>query len=262
MIAGDAKSLRIGCVKYLNARPLIHGREGAVVFDHPATLCRMLAAAELDVAFVSSFEFLRNPIYRIVDDVCVAADGAVYSVFLAHRGRLDAVEEISLDPASATSVNLLRCLLGERGVTPRLVTRSSSEHVPVTTGCAQLLIGDQAIRFRQQHESEYKFWDLGTAWKEATGLPFVFALWLVRPERENASSIADALRALRDRNLGRLRQIGDEQSEFEPQFCSYYFEQCLRFRFAEAEKAGLLKFRSLCEKHGILPRNHEPLRLV
>nr|MBA3762501.1 hypothetical protein [Chthoniobacterales bacterium] len=50
--------LRIGCVKYLNARPLIHGWPGAVEFDHPANLCRKLRAAELDVAFVSSFEFL------------------------------------------------------------------------------------------------------------------------------------------------------------------------------------------------------------
>ena len=41
---------------------------------------------ELDVALVSSFEFLRNPIYRIVDDVSISSDGPVYSVVVAHRG--------------------------------------------------------------------------------------------------------------------------------------------------------------------------------
>ena len=78
--------LRIGCVKYLNARPLIHGGEGKVDFDHPSALCNKLATAELDVALVSSFEFLRNPIYRIVDDVSISSDGPVYRVVVAHHG--------------------------------------------------------------------------------------------------------------------------------------------------------------------------------
>ena len=113
--------LRIGCVKYLNARPLIHGWEGEVDFDHPSALCNKLAAGELDVALVSSFEFLRNPIYRIVDDVSISSDGPVYSVVVAHRSEIDQIEEIELDPASETSVNLLRCLIAELGLNPRLV---------------------------------------------------------------------------------------------------------------------------------------------
>ena len=52
-------------------------------FDHPSTLCRQLAAGELDVALVSSFEYLRNPIYSIVDRVAIASDGPVFSVILA-----------------------------------------------------------------------------------------------------------------------------------------------------------------------------------
>jgi predicted solute-binding protein len=97
------KSLRIGCVKYLNARPLIHGWEGDVDFDHPSALCNKLAAGKLDVALVSSFEFLRNPIYRIVDDVSISSNGPVYSVIVAHRGEIGQIEEIELDPASETS---------------------------------------------------------------------------------------------------------------------------------------------------------------
>jgi chorismate dehydratase len=115
------KSLRIGCVKYLNARPLIHGWEGDVHFDHPSALCRRLATGELDVALVSSFEFLRNPIYRIVDELSISSNGPVYSVIVAHRGEMTEVEEIELDPASETSVNLLRCLLAELKLKPRLI---------------------------------------------------------------------------------------------------------------------------------------------
>ena len=84
-------------------------------FDHPSALCRQLAAGELDVALVSSFEFLRNPIYSVVDRIAIASDGPVYSVILAHDGRVEQLREVVVDPASQTSVNLLRCLLGELG---------------------------------------------------------------------------------------------------------------------------------------------------
>src|SRR5881398_349623 len=106
--------LRIGCVKYLNARPLIRGWLGPVEFDHPSTLGKRLARGELDVALVSSFEFLRNPIYRIVDGISISSDGPVYSVVVAYAGEAP-LPEIELDPASETSVVLLRYLITERG---------------------------------------------------------------------------------------------------------------------------------------------------
>jgi chorismate dehydratase len=246
--------LRIGCVKYFNARPLIFGWDGPVEFDHPSALCRKLANGDLDVAFVSSVEFLENPIYTVVDDVAVGSDGAVESVFVAYRGRFSDITEIALDPASRTSANLLRCLIAESGMPVRFTSE------PTENG-ARLLIGDQAIRFREQHASDYEFRDLGAWWKEATGLAFVFALWLIRPEVENPRPIADQLRAKRDENLRSLDRV-IASSEFAPEFSSHYFRDCLRFGFAEREKAGLIKFRELCQRHGILSAKSDPLRLV
>ena len=248
-----AAAPRIGCVKYLNARPLIHGWPGEVYFDHPATLCRMLADGELDVAFVSSFEFLRDPSYSIVDGVCVAADGPVFSVFIAHRDPVEVADEITVDPNSRTSVNLLRCLLAERNLAARLVERNAE---------AKLLIGDQAIRFRQQHEADYAFWDLAAEWKGATGLPFVFALWLIRPETPTAATIAEQLRSLCRTNLAALDTVVAAQTDVAPEFCDRYFREHLRFTFGDTEKQGLLHFRALCEKHGLLPPNGALLRLI
>ncbi|HEX8279960.1 MAG TPA: menaquinone biosynthesis protein, partial [Chthoniobacterales bacterium] len=220
----------------------------------PSALCRMLARGELDAAFVSSFEFLANPIYEIVDDVAVGSNGAVGSVFVAHNRPLAQIEELVVDPASRTSVNLLQCLLAESDLSPRLVQRGD--------GGARLLIGDQALRFREQHGDAYAYRDLGAWWNEVTGLPFVFALWLIRPEVANAKQLADQLRARRDANLTALDELIAAETEFSPEFCQRYFREQLRFGFAEREKEGLLKFRSLCERHGILPRNTTPLRLV
>ena len=233
--------LRIGCVKYLNARPLIHGWSGAVDFDHPAALCRKLELGDLDVAMVSSLEFLRRPIYRIVDKISISSRGPVYSVLVAHREELSRIQEIKLDPASETSVALLRCLLAQRGLNPRLVLW----HRHPADATARLLIGDQAIRFRKKH-SDYRLWDLGEEWKNAINLPFVFALWLIRPEIEKAKEIADALRRLRDHNLENLDDLISTQSEVSPAFCRKYYREHLFFDFGEREKAGLREFHRHC----------------
>ena len=262
MTPDRVESPRVGCVKYLNAQPLIHGWPGPATFDYPSTLCRQLAAAELDIALVSAFEFLRNPIYSIVDDVAVASNGAVYSVFVAYNGSVADIEEIALDPASSTSANLLRCLLAEAGLKPRLRADAAVASGGVPAGSAKLMIGDQAIRFRESYSDDYSFWDLGAEWKRATGLPFVFALWLIRPEVEEAAILAEQLRALRDANLKALENVIAAQKDFSPEFCATYFRDFLRFHLAEPEKKGLLLFRSLCQKHGILPPKVAPLRLA
>jgi chorismate dehydratase len=254
--------LRIGCVKYQNARPLIHGWPGAVVLDHPAALCRKLAAGELDVALVSSFEFLRNPIYLIVDDVSISSRGPVHSVFLAHAGPLAEIEEIELDPASQTSINLLRCLLAETGLTPRFVMASPENGGAVSSARARLLIGDQAIRFREKHGHDCEFWDLGEAWEQIARRPFVYALWLIRPDVRFAAGIADGLRACRDKNVAQLEMLAAAPAEFAPEFRLHYFRDCLHYHFGAPEKEGLLMFRKLCEKHAILSPSVSPLRVV
>jgi chorismate dehydratase len=297
--------LRIGCVKYLNARPLIHGWEGDVDFDHPSALCNKLAAGKLDVALVSSFEFLRNPVYQIVDDVSISSDGPVYSVVVAHRGEIAEIEEIELDPASETSTNLLRCLTAELGLKPRLIrnidlqsvrpaglqptARDAAENI--SAGCTgympmfrgRLLIGDQAIRFRQKFANEFSFWDLGEQWMKPYKVPFVYALWLIRPEVADSKRIADRLRVLRDENLAHLDRViedavaggglsrgssgakaGDrgQRKGVNREFLSRYYREHLRFRFGEKEKEGLRVFANLCMKHGLLPNRDLALRVV
>jgi chorismate dehydratase len=310
--------LRIGCVKYLNARPLIRGWPGEVEFDHPSALCERLANGELDVALVSSFEFLRNPIYRIIDDVSISSDGPVYSVVVAYRDEISKIDEIELDPASETAVNLLRCLLAELKLRPRLTRNIDlqsvcpaglqpaeslaaenisagrtgpppDESVPLANNMpmfprarrARLIIGDQAIRFRQKHADEFQFWDLGEQWKKLSGLPFVYALWLIRPEVVAPKQIADGLRALRDENLGRLNKLiadaisgvgmsavalakpddpGD--AEITREFLNCYYHEHLRFSFGKKEKESLRTFAQLCAKRGLLPEGGIAFDLV
>lgn len=240
--------VRLGCVKYLNAQPLIHGWRGDVRFDHPSALCRQLAAGELDVALVSSYEYLRHPVYSVVDQVAIASDGPVYSVILAHLGELEALREVALDPASETSVNLLRCLLGKRQLEPEFVP--AGELSP-TRG--RLLIGDQAIRFRERAGDHCRFFDLGAAWLEQTGLPFVYALWLVQPAFAARREIAVTLRLLAKTNLENLDAVIAAQPKADRAFCEFYFRRHLRFSFGGKEKEGFQKFAELCARQKLLP---------
>ena len=256
-VSAEPANLRIGCVKYLNARPLVAGWDGNVVLDHPSALCAQLARGELDVALVSSFEFLRNPIYRIADSVSISSDGAVYSVVVAHRGKFAVVSDIALDPAAETSGNLLRCLLAELHLKPEIGSTLSQ-----SLQSARLLIGDQAIRFRQEHGQDFQYFDLGEQWKKLCGLPFVYALWLVRPEVRHAEPIAGRLRALRDDNLAKIDNVIARETEFDPEFCRRYYREHLRFIFGEREKQGLRLFAKLCQKHGLLPKRELVLDLA
>jgi len=204
----------------------------------------MLAAGQLDVALVSSFEFLRNPIYRIVDGISISSDGPVYSVIVAHDHELADVREIALDPASETSVALLRHLLKVNGLTPRLVPGHSSASA-AREGVAQLLIGDQALHFRSDHPG-YRIWDLGEAWRQTAGIPFVYALWLVRRETANAADIAAQLRQIRDANMKNLETLVAEENGVDRAFLTRYYTEHLRFTFGDREKRGLQAFADAC----------------
>jgi chorismate dehydratase len=137
---------------------------------------------------------------------------------------------------------------------------------------ARLLIGDQAIRFRQRCANEISFWDLGEQWQILVGLPFVYALWLIRPEVADPTQIANRLRALRDKNLANLDALIAEaiagvtapshQSGLTNEFLSRYYHENLRFKLGGNEKDGLRIFVNLCMTHGLLPKQDFAFRVV
>ncbi len=253
--------LRVGCVQYLNARPLIVPYDGEVVFEHPARLADLLAAGEIDVALVPVFEALRQPDFPIADGVAIASRGPVYSVFLAYRDRLEEVRTVCLDPASRTSNNLLRCLLAEfHGLHPAYEAGGEC-HVEDHRGL--LLIGNQAIRFRQEPRPEgVRYLDFGEEWLARTGLPFVFAVWQIRPEVPDPGAVAEALRAIKVAGLRRVWEIGRLQRDFDPGFAERYLTSHIKFDLGSGEKEGMARFRYLLQKHGLLPECDAALRFV
>src|SRR5205807_177299 len=116
---------RVGSVPYLNAVPLTRGLEEQIIFVTPSKLAEMLKRDELDAALVSITEVLFNDRYDVLDGIAVASLGEVKSVILAHKLPLAEIKEVLCDPASLTSVNLLKVLLAEQGLAPRFSRLSS-----------------------------------------------------------------------------------------------------------------------------------------
>ncbi len=184
------EAIRMGSVPYLNAKPLTRFIASKISRVEPTHLAADLRAGKLDVALVPVMEVLESPAdtYRIVDKIAIGAQREVFSVYLNYSVPLAKIKTVALDPASKTSVELARLVLEKFH---RLKPRYVSTDEPAD---AQLLIGDPAITHRQAHP-EQNYLDLATAWREQTGLPFVFAVWAVRLPYWKARSVAGQLRA-------------------------------------------------------------------
>ena len=244
---------RVGSVPYLNAVPLTRGLEEQIIFVTPAKLAEMLQRDELDAALVSVTEVLLKDRYDILDGIAVASLGEVKSVFLAHRWPIDQVKEVFCDTASLTSVNLLRVLLAERGLRPEFKPLASYDFVALPDYA--LLIGDPALDFSRAPR-QHELWDLGAAWYELTGLPFVYAVWALRRGIEN-NRLRRQLREAKSFGLDTLDSIISSRSEYDYDFRKDYLGWHIHYHLGTDEKRGLAKFMEFLRKHGFGPV-HEP----
>jgi chorismate dehydratase len=146
----------------------------------------MLFSGHLDICPSSSIEFAKHPeSYLILKDLSISAIGPVKSVYLFSNLPIESLDRqtVGLTGESDTSVNLLKIILrkfyGHRNTYKKLLvsTTDALNDLP-----AILLIGDSALRAGLQKNSSWYAYDLGELWYNNTGLPFVFALWIVREE--------------------------------------------------------------------------------
>ena len=246
---------RIGCVPYLNAKPLIYGLENEVVFEHPARLAQRLAARELDTGLVPVVEAFRRPGYVIVDDISIACCGPVYSVILAHRVPLQSLREIVVDASSGTSALLLKVLMQKRfGLKLRYVTESLAD--TRSNADAQMLIGDQAIRFHQAHD-DWQILDLGQAWSDWTHMPFVFAVWAAHADYLELHALVKKLAAARTAGCAHIEDSIAREQGGDAAFRRRYFGQNVYFNLGPREKEAMRLFRQLLIEFGELKAPYE-----
>ncbi len=257
--------LRVGAVTYLNARPLTRFLseelpDAVIVCDAPSRLARQLLAGELDVALIPSIEYARNSAMRIVSDACVACEGPVRSVKLYGRVPPEQIRSLALDAGSRTSVTLGRLMLREQlGLQPQLVDLPLGADYEQADADAILVIGDRGL---VEPSGQFVFaWDLGRRWAEWQRLPFVFAMWIARPEVE-LGRLAERLAAARDRGVAHLDAIAREEAPSLPideAECLAYLRDNLSFMLGPRQRQGLARFYELAGRHGLAPRGVTPV---
>ena len=252
------RSLRVGAVSFLNTVPLIEGLDEEpgieVTADLPSRIGRALDEGRVDVGLIPAVEYLRGVGGDIVPGICIGAHGAVRTVKIFSQVPLRAVDRVSVDRGSRSSVALMNVLLGElHGIRPRIEEFEPREGALFDRAPTALVIGDRADAI---DPAGAQVTDLGALWNEVTGLPFVFAAWVlspvleVGPERER---LIVALQRARDRGRRELDVLARREAAargLDLHRVTSYWREHVHYDLGERELAGLRRFAELALAHG------------
>ena len=254
--------LRVVGVSFLNAQPHLHGllsglgeERMSVAHAEPSELARRLYENEADVGLCPIVPLATHGGFELVPKVAIGCDGAVRSIRIVGDVPIQEAEEILLDAASRTSAILARLIVRHLcgGREPKFYSRPAREIVETVSGkTLGLLIGDVALEIEGRFAHEL---DLGQAWKDLTGLPFVFAVWGARPgvlTEEDCEvlqrSLADGLAARPAIAQAWMRGHGGQAEAH-----LTYLNDSIRYDLDGAALAGMREFLRRAAEAGLLP---------
>jgi chorismate dehydratase len=263
--------MRVGRIPYVNCLPVygaidrgLETLEADLITGTAAELNDLLAAGELQVSVVSAVEYARNAAaYHLLPDLAISCDGPVHSVMLFSRRPVDRLDDapVLLTASSRTSVLLLELLCRHRWrVAPRFATvRAEAPDLAALGGFpheAVLVIGDAALHLAASGRYPHMV-DLGAAWHEWTGLPFVFAVWAARRDADQkaAARVHEALLRSRSWGLGHLDELAAgaaAQTGIVLATCRAYLGD-LDYALSYRHLAGLTDFFRRRAQDGLVP---------
>jgi chorismate dehydratase len=254
-----SRPVRLGAVSYLNVRPLVFGLDRhpdkvTLRYDVPSECARLLAAGEIDLGMIPTIAYADRPGDRIVPGVCIGSEGPVASVALFTRRPIRDVTTIALDTSSRTSAALVRILCARHfGIAPALVPRPPDLASMLAAADAALLIGDLALFADHRAHGAEKI-DLGEAWSEATGLPFVWAFWAGQPDTATPETVA-LLQAAAETGMASVAAIAADYCRESPEripIAERYLRDHLAFRLTPRATLGLRAYYRAAAELGLI----------
>ncbi len=278
----------IGEINYLNIFPIyyhlkkemkIHSELNFLEFIYgtPAFLNNSLKSGNIDIGPSSSFYYILN--YRsslIFRDISISSKKTVKSIYLFSPkpiGNFEGDETIYVTPETLTSLSLLKILLIEIYKFDidkfNFITLPSGGNFEFKSKFHKmdskilLHIGNNALKFKREIKTGYYAYDLASLWYEFTGLPFVFALFIIRKDsyyrKQNEfkmlynyliKSKEDAVNGFQEAALSILKNE-------EYNFISYeelidYWTNALSFDFGEGEIGGFKLYCELLRKNKLI----------
>jgi chorismate dehydratase len=256
MSTGPARHA-IGCVSFLNSKPLIEplvGRSDVEIhFAVPAKLLQLVDTGVVSTVLLPVVDYQRSHHdLLLVPAGAIGCDGPTLTVRIYSKAPLSRISTLFADPDSHTSVILAQVLLRECfGIRPAMM--------PLRDRCAgepetMLLIGDKVVNAAPDPAVYCHQLDLGEAWKRFTGLPFVFACWMMRADMLD-QGLADLLGDAQRQGATMTETLLDkyaEEKRWPRDLARRYFTQYLRYEVTPQGRAGMMRFFDLAAKHGLL----------
>ncbi len=251
----------IACVSFLNSKPLIDplvGRDNVQVqFAVPSKLLDLIEDGAVSAALLSAvdFQFSTHDLLLIPAGM-IGCDGPTLTVRIFSKVPPSQIKTLHGDTDSHTSIMLAQVLLRERyGITPAVEPfKTDHANAAKVTPETMLLIGDKVVNAAPDPRDYPYQLDLGEEWKHLTGLPFVFAMWMMRKDKistDLARLLADAQQrgsAMTDELLD--RHCADHG--WPRDLARRYFTEYLRYKVTPRDRQGLAQFFKLAATLGIL----------
>ena len=238
--------IRVGIVNYLNTKPLLYGIEHAPVRDkielipgYPAIIAAMLLEGKIDVGLVPVAIIPGLPEAHIITDYCIGCDGEVASVCLLSNVPLQQIKKVLLDYQSRTSTILVKILFEKYWkLEVEWADTQNDFRNQISGTTAGLVIGDRCLEYRVKVDFVY---DLGEAWKDFTGLPFVFAAWIA-----NKKLPKEFIEEFNQANKIGLLSIDKVVAEnpYPLYDLDYYYHHNISYHLTADKRKGLDKFLS------------------
>jgi chorismate dehydratase len=278
--------LRVAAISFLNPAPLLYSFEhepaATALREHykvhytlPSACAEELKSGTADLGLIPIAAL--TPELAIVPGCAIASLDEVRSILLLVRnpGRLAIpealaqVRTVAADAASRSSVAYARILFERfHGAQPAFVEQVADPLAMLGSADAALLIGDPALIARERRkaidaavETPLLWLDLAQLWHERTGLPWVAAVWALRPEAL-ASADLTALQLIADLNASRdagLAHIDELVAEWtlrlaiSPETIRTYLTHNIHYSLDAVCLRAIEVFRELATEIGALP---------
>jgi chorismate dehydratase len=225
--------LRVAAINFLNPAPLMWDFEHSPLaaelaqrytlhYTQPSLCADELLSARADLGLIPIASL--TPDLAIVPGCTIASLNEVRSIQLIIKSphTLSTVRTIAADTASRSSLAyaevLFRKFLNTR---PKLVPAAADPVAMLQSADAAILIGDPALlalESREQIEDTIgpcQWFDLAYEWRTRTNLPWVAAVWAVRPEALGPPSVTPAeltedLEASRNHGLLNIEKLVEQ----------------------------------------------------
>ncbi len=182
--------VRMGKITYINASPVYYGLDNGLqpdwltlVPDVPAALNHQIKTGLIDISPISAaFYAVNHKDLLVLPDLSISCNGDVLSVICASNYPLDELSgrQVMFSNESASGASFLKMIFAQREITPKFRVGQVGDMTKIPDEVdAVMVIGDTALTQPWEQRFKHRF-DLGGIWHEMTGLPFVFAVWVVR----------------------------------------------------------------------------------